>query len=117
MKMKYCYSAIIEKDGEGYTVWFPDLKGCITCGGTILQALEHAKEALGVYLEVLHDEGDPIPEPSQPENLEIENGQFIAIIEFDWLEYQNKYCPQKSTVKRSVKPLEAAFDRSENYGK
>ena len=34
-----------------YNVSFPDLPGCLTCGNTIDDAKENAREALSAYLE------------------------------------------------------------------
>lgn len=40
----------------------PALPGCVTWGNTKEQAIERIKEAIELYLEVLTEEGKPIPE-------------------------------------------------------
>ncbi len=56
------YSVVIEKDEKsGYFAYVPNLPGCYTQGGTIEKTIENAKEAIGLYLEVLQEEKQKIP--------------------------------------------------------
>ena len=100
MKTLYCYPAIIQKEETGYSVWIPDIAGCNSCGETVVDALDNIKEALGLCIEVFLDEKKEIPEPSLPEKIKIEQNQFIAVVDFDWLEYQKKYCSK--AVKKTL---------------
>lgn len=45
------YQAKILKDGESYSVEFPDLSGCFSTGETLIEAKQMACEALSLYLE------------------------------------------------------------------
>lgn len=83
---KYMYPALFEayEDG-GYTVSFPDLKGCITEGDNLEEALKMAKEALELFLWNMEDDNEEIPEPTPPEKLETQKGSFIVPIEADML--------------------------------
>jgi antitoxin HicB len=47
------YSVIIDEQGGGYLVHFPDLPGCNTWGEIYQEAVRNAGEALRVYLESL----------------------------------------------------------------
>lgn len=96
----YYYPAVFQKEEHGYSVWIVDIKGCNSCGETIAEALEMIKEALGVCLEVFFDENKKIPEPSIPEQIQLKQGQFISIVEFNWSEYQKKYCSK--AVKKTL---------------
>jgi predicted RNase H-like HicB family nuclease len=49
-------------DDGRWTAAVPALPGCVTGGETKEQALERIKEAVELYLEVLAEEGRPIPE-------------------------------------------------------
>ena len=40
-----------EQDEGGYTVYVPSLKGCISEGESLNDALKNIKEAIGLYLE------------------------------------------------------------------
>ncbi|WP_128894327.1 type II toxin-antitoxin system HicB family antitoxin [Longirhabdus pacifica] len=80
---RYIFPAVFMVDEEvgGYTVTFPDLPGCITEGDTLSEALNMAKEALELHLYCLEDEKESIPRPSLPENIEIDHGEFINLVE------------------------------------
>jgi predicted RNase H-like HicB family nuclease len=58
------YPAIIERAGSGYSVFFPDLPGCTSAGGTIQEAARNAEEALAGHLIVSAQHGDPVADPS-----------------------------------------------------
>jgi predicted RNase H-like HicB family nuclease len=48
---------------DGYwVVEVPSLPGCISQGKTRDEALENIKEAIELYIDVLHEDGKPIPE-------------------------------------------------------
>ncbi len=61
---KYTYVAKIKKieeEGGYYLVEFPTLKGCITYGNTLEEAIAMAKDALEGYILCLKDTGEAIP--------------------------------------------------------
>lgn len=59
------YIAIIHKDAASdFGVSFPDFPGCITAGRTLDEAKEMAREALTGHIAVMHEAGEPVPEPS-----------------------------------------------------
>ncbi len=43
----------IEKDGDQWHTWSPELPGCHTHGKTVKEALENLKDAIQVYLETM----------------------------------------------------------------
>lgn len=53
------------KEDESYLVEFPDLRGCLTEGATLEEALNNAKEALSAYLSSIFERGFSVPEPSE----------------------------------------------------
>ena len=59
------YPAIVERAGAGFSVFFPDLPGLTSAGGTVEEALLNAEEALAGHLLVcaLHSEDVPQPTP------------------------------------------------------
>jgi len=59
------YPAIVERAGDGFSVYFPDLPGCTSAGASVNEALVNATEALEGYLEVSAEHGDAIAEPSE----------------------------------------------------
>ena len=58
------YPAVIVPNDGKYSVFFPDLPGCLPWGDTLEEAMADAVEGLAAFLEVSADEGDPIPAPS-----------------------------------------------------
>lgn len=61
MKTLY-YRIRLEKEEEGgYTVIVPALKGCVTFGETVEEAIAMAKEAIEGYIETLNDLGKEVP--------------------------------------------------------
>ena len=58
------YAIIIEKGPHNYSAYVPDLPGCITTGKTIEETKELMKEAIAFHIRGMHEDGDPIPEPT-----------------------------------------------------
>ena len=46
----YTYPAILQKIGDHYGVYFPDLPGCIATGAAADEAFAAAKEGLALHL-------------------------------------------------------------------
>ena len=60
--VKLSRQVIIEPDDTGgYVVSCPSLPGCHSEGETIDEALANIREAIELYLEVLEEDGQPIP--------------------------------------------------------
>ncbi|HON14777.1 MAG TPA: type II toxin-antitoxin system HicB family antitoxin [Treponema sp.] len=75
----YLYPAYFRRvDSGGYSVDFPDLPGCISAGDNLEEALTMAREALSLHLYGLLEEGVSIPTASDPTQLPVEEGAFIA---------------------------------------
>ena len=56
------YKILLRKEPEGgYTVLVPSLPGCVTCGETIDEAIEMAKEAIELYIESLKEHNEEVP--------------------------------------------------------
>ena len=67
------YTVILEWDPEAgaYSAVVPALPGCASQGRTVDEALANAQEAVELYLEVLRDEGKPIPEDVRTGKVEV----------------------------------------------
>jgi predicted RNase H-like HicB family nuclease len=57
---------IQDEENAGYTIEVPSLPGCISQGDTLEEALANIKEAIALYIEVLIEDGQPIPEDVPP---------------------------------------------------
>jgi len=50
------FNAIIEKDDYGYFAFVPRLKGCVSQGDTMEEALRNIKETIELYIETLNQD-------------------------------------------------------------
>lgn len=58
------YLAIIEKTDNGYSAYLPDLPGCIAAADTREETEQLIREGAVYHLELMQEDGEPIPEPS-----------------------------------------------------
>ena len=80
-----------EKHAFGVVV--PDLPGCFSAGDTIEEAIDNAKEAIELWLEVAIDDGMPVPEPSAIEELRKDHalrGWLWALVSVDLSQLSDK---------------------------
>ena len=85
---KYVYPAIFSPEENGsYSVYFPDLEGCYTCGDNLQDALFMADDVLAFTMYDYEKEGREIPVPSKVENVEKEAGEFANYIACDTVSY------------------------------
>lgn len=77
----YAYPAYLYYDEDGISVEFPDLPGCLPCGDTTEEALHNAKEAMGLHLYGMEQDGDEIPAPTPVRDLHPEEGGIVTLVE------------------------------------
>lgn len=61
MKLIRYQAKLVKEKDEGYSVSFPDLPGCFSCGNSFAEALSNAREALDLYLEEALDPNWKLP--------------------------------------------------------
>lgn len=91
MSTKICYPAVFQKEDVGYSVWVPDIQGCVSQGDDFEGAVNYITEAMGICLEDDLERGKKPPVPSAPDTIKLEKNQFLSVIMFDPVEYQKKY--------------------------
>lgn len=100
-----------EKDSESYTVIFPDLEGCISCGDNLNDAFKMAKDALGAYLFEYYTKPNEIPKASRIDEIKLKldeedknyflyNESFKNYVSIDLAEYVKK--SSTKTVKKTL---------------
>lgn len=57
------YAIVIEQEGASFGAYVPDLPGCVAVGETEAEARELIREAIGVHLEGMREDGEAIPSP------------------------------------------------------
>ena len=65
------YAVIFEKSSNGWGAYVPDLPGCVALAFTLEETKSLIREALKQHLAAMRPDGDPIPEPSQVELVEV----------------------------------------------
>ncbi len=58
------YAIVIEKGETGYGAYAPDLPGVGVVGDSADEVRQLIREAIGLHLEGLRADGQPIPQPS-----------------------------------------------------
>jgi predicted RNase H-like HicB family nuclease len=59
----YRFSAVVEKDHDGYFAFCPEIQGCYTQGATHEEALQNLKDAVRLHVEDRIQAGEEIPQP------------------------------------------------------
>jgi predicted RNase H-like HicB family nuclease len=58
------YIGVVERAGEGYSVFFPDVPGCVSAGDTQADAFSNAEAALALHLHGMVEDGQDMPAAS-----------------------------------------------------
>lgn len=58
------YAIVVEKAGNNYSAYVPDLPGCVATGATVKEAENEIREAIEFHIEGLIEDGLPIPLPA-----------------------------------------------------
>ena len=57
------YAIVVEKAKSNYPAYAPDLPGCVATGGTVEETDRRMREAIGIHIRGLREDGLPVPEP------------------------------------------------------
>ena len=91
------YPAIFTLENDEYWVEFVDLKGCFSDGKTLAEAMENAKEAMGLFLEDLTE----YPEcTTDIKSIKSEENQIVSFVSVDLEEHKRKY--ENKSVKKTL---------------
>lgn len=88
---KYAYPAIFTKEEKGYSVAFPDIDGCFTCGDTLPEAMKMAEDALCLMLYDCEEEGDEIPPVSDMKAVQANTSEVVSLVFCDTVAYRKLY--------------------------
>ena len=58
------YIALIERCGDDYNAYVPDLPGCGAVGGSPEEVIANVRTAIEIHIRSMREDGDPIPEPT-----------------------------------------------------
>lgn len=100
--MIYLYTAVFAPIGDGgYCARVPDLRGCVTTGKSLADAIEQITDAMSAWLVVAEDEGLEIALPTPQESVKPAPGTLCSAIKADTLDYRSRT--------RTLKPREKTF--------
>ena len=73
---KATYFAVFEPRADGgYSIYFPDVSGCVSCGDNLEHAHKMAAEALGLHLYALEKDNQALPVTSETLRIEPETAE------------------------------------------
>jgi predicted RNase H-like HicB family nuclease len=58
------YLVVIEQSPQGFGAYVPDLPGCVTTGASQDEVLQLIREAIGMHIEAMLKDGEPVPAPA-----------------------------------------------------
>ena len=91
------YPAIFTFEDNQYWVEFVDLKGCFSDGDTLSEAMENAKEAMGLFLEDLEE----YPESTTDiKSIKLKENQVVSFVTINLNEHKKKY--ENKSVKKTL---------------
>lgn len=112
---KYVYPAVFEPEEEGgYSINFPDLEGCFTCGEDLNDGIAMAEDALALVLYGYESDNKAIPKPSKHNDIQLKEGAFVNYIACDTLEYRKRY--NSRAVKKTLSIPEWLNDAAVSAG-
>ncbi len=98
--MKAAYPIIMSKGKEFIVVFIPDFQ-INTQGTDYADAMEMARDAIGLMGIDMEDEKEPIPEPSELSDVSgSQEGDIVTLVDVDFSEYRRKN--DMRTVRRNV---------------
>jgi predicted RNase H-like HicB family nuclease len=97
--MKTAYPVIFTKLPDGYVAHAPDFP-LDTQGDDLAEAIEMARDAIGIMGIDMEDDKKCLPKPSSPEEVTCEEGQFVSMVDIDFVEYRK--ANERRTVRRNV---------------
>ena len=76
LNLPYRLEIVPDTDEGGFTAWYPDLPGCVTCADTMADIIACAEDAKRLWLETALADNVFIAEPDQEADLSSYSGQF-----------------------------------------
>ena len=110
--MKNSYPIILTLGANGYVVFIPDFNSG-SQGGTITEAIEMARDAIGILGIDLEDDGIELPMPSDLKSIQVKENEILTLVDVDFAEYRRQN--DMRMVRRNVTLpswLDAAAEKS-----
>jgi predicted RNase H-like HicB family nuclease len=86
--MKYIYPAIFTPEDQGFSIRFPDIESCYTCGDDLIDGYDMAADVLAFTLYDYEQDNREIPVPSEIKGLPLNSNEFASLIACDTIKYR-----------------------------
>ncbi len=96
--MKNSYPIVLTPDEKGYTVFIPDFN-INTEGDSLTEAIEMARDAIGLMGIDMEDDGESIPPARSAKDIKPARGEIVSLVDVDFTEYRRK--SETKTVKKN----------------
>ncbi len=63
------YLVVVEKSGNGFGAYVPDLPGCVAVADTREEVVTLIQQAIEFHIEGVMESGDPVPQPTSQSEL------------------------------------------------
>jgi len=97
--MRTAYPVIFTKLPDGYAAHAPDFP-LDTQGDDLAEAIEMARDAIGIMGIDMEDDKKPLPKPTAPESVTRGAGELVSMVDIDFREYRR--ANERRTVRRNV---------------
>lgn len=87
--MKKSYPIILTPEKKGFTVFIPDFN-INTQGDDLTEAIEMARDAIGLMGIDMEDDGKAIPTASSVKDVKSAESEIISLVDIDFAEYRRK---------------------------
>lgn len=97
---KYIYPAVFTQEDHGYSIDFPDIEACYTCGDNLADGFLMAEDVLSMSMYEYEKEHKAIPKPSDINSIKTAPNETVHLIAGDTFKYEKMY--ENKPVRKSV---------------
>lgn len=97
--MKAVYPVIFTKLQDGYMAYVPDFD-INTQGEDLAEAINMARDAIGIVGMDMEDGKKPLPSPSHIEEIQHAENQLVSMVDIDFVAYRR--ANERRTVRKNV---------------
>lgn len=87
--MKNSYPILLIPEDKGFTVYIPDFD-INTQGEDLTDAIEMARDAIGLMGIDMEDDGKALPTPRKLDTVKTTQGEIVTLVDVDFAEYRRK---------------------------
>lgn len=87
--MKAAYPIVLTPDKNGFVVYVPDFD-INTEGTTLAEAIEMARDAIGIVGISFEDDKRNLPVPSNLKDIQAKKNELVSLVDIDFIDYRRK---------------------------